>query len=83
MSKKPKLTTWFPYRVKPIHVGVYEVKYLLLGSIDYGYAYWTGKEWTNAWNSVQRAYRNRTWISGAIQEKSWRGLAEDPQGGKA
>ena len=26
MSKKPKLTPWFPPSVKPVHVGVYEVQ---------------------------------------------------------
>ena len=83
MSKKLKLTSWFHYRTKPIRIGVYEVKYKICREIQDGYAYWTGKKWTNACNSVQSAHHNKEWTDGAIQEKSWRGLAENPQRDKA
>lgn len=77
MSKKPKLTPWFPHNIKPVRSGVYEVKFDLLGNDDGGgYAFWDGLRWTNALANVARAHENNDWFEGAVQQKKWRGLTK-------
>ena len=82
MNKKDELTPWFPPGIKPVHIGVYPVKYKVsAGGMEHsGYAYWTGKEWTNSSNTVGHAYIYKDWTEGAVQQKSWRGLAQKPKG---
>jgi hypothetical protein len=76
-GKDMTLTKWFPTDVKPVHIGVYEIKFHLYeDQWDQGYAYWNGKEWSNNRHTVKWAYINRDHIEGAIQEKKWRGLTE-------
>lgn len=77
MNKKDKLTPWFPPGIKPVHIGVYQVQ---IRPYAVGYAYWNGKKWTNSSNTVGHAYFYKDWTSGAIQKKSWRGLAQKPKG---
>lgn len=74
-----ELTPWFHFRIKPFHVGVYEIKYNLFER-EYcdGYAYWNGKQWANGCSSLDGAYKNRLWTDGAIQSKHWRGLSKKP-----
>ena len=75
-----KLTSWFPANVKPVHIGVYEIAYHLFeDEWSNGFSYWNGKKWANSCCSIRSAYENRTWFEGAIQEKKWRGLAEQPR----
>ena len=74
------LTKWFPTDVKPVHIGVYEAIYHVFeDEWSTGYSFWNGKEWANSSDSIKGAYSNRKWIQGAIQEKKWRGLAEQPK----
>lgn len=62
--KKPKLTPWFPADVKPVHVGVYEVR----GSNHMWL--WNGSLWCSAGKIP--------WICQG-QYKVWRGLANPPK----
>ena len=82
MNKKDKLTPWFPPGIKPVHIGVYPVKFRLYPGQreQIGYAYWTGKMWTNSSDSVKFAYIYKDWTEGAVQQKSWRGFAQKPKG---
>lgn len=81
MSKKHNLTPWFPGHIKPVRPGVYQTRYR--GSTD-GYSYWTGKRWSNQCLDIEFCHSHGDdWTYGAVQRKEWRGLAEDPQGGKA
>jgi len=70
MSKKQKLTPWFPADVKPVRDGVYKTAH--------GYQFWSGKFW-GGWSSTKEiAYCNRFMWSSAQQDK-WCGLASDPK----
>lgn len=75
-----KLTPWFLPTKKPVRKGVYETKYHLYGrEFQHGYSYWDGKNWANSSSSIDSAYAIKDWLEGAIQEKNWRGLAEQPK----
>jgi hypothetical protein len=69
-----KRTPWFPYNIKPVRVGVYEV------FSEGFYAYWNGKRWSWASGSLKLAHARKQ-TSGASQFKSWRGLVK--KGGAA
>jgi hypothetical protein len=78
MSRKPKLTPWFPASVKPARVGVYNVDTLELGDI---YRYWDGRHWSFFGLSpdgamTQHAHGN-IFTNGRLFP--WRGLAEKPE----
>ena len=81
-KKKAKVTGWFPPHIKPVHVGVYQVKFNNGPRAYEGYAFWCG-----GWGSLSttRDGAERFFISigtdGAHQNKTWRGLAEDPTKG--
>jgi hypothetical protein len=67
MSKKqPKLTPWFKWSIKPVHVGEYETQWLKGGTVRR--RVWNGSAWMHP-------YEPRV---SAIQLFYWRGLAEDP-----
>ena len=67
-----KLTPWFPLEVKPVRRGVYETEF----DTFRGFSRWTGKKWANQDPAAERA--RLLPASGAVQDKRWRGLAEDP-----
>lgn len=64
------MTDWFPKKIKPFRVGLYNVK--TAGKNSYTYqAKWTGDKWTSSWNDEE------------IKIKEWQGLAIDPDLEKA
>jgi hypothetical protein len=65
MSKK--MTPWFPSRIKPVHVGVYET------DLDgyFGYSFWNGKRWGDTAHKPELANEWR-----GMQQKKWRGFEE-------
>jgi hypothetical protein len=80
MSKKQKLTTWFPTQTRPAHVGAYEVRDRRIQSHCKWFSYWDGRCWlSTTWEPA------RTWLFGSeagassVQEYEWRGLAEPPK----
>lgn len=73
---KENLTPWFPAKVKPIHIGVYEVDMFSGKSI---YAYWDGKKFGyRTFGSQQRAFEQRNMATSCPALTTWRGLAEKP-----
>jgi hypothetical protein len=78
-----KLTPWFDVDTKPVRIGAYQTKFpRFKNSTDdwiKGYSYWNGKGWSNQWSRVVDVNAHKKWTSGAIQEKMWRGLAEEPK----
>jgi hypothetical protein len=70
----PYYTDWFPPKIKPVHIGVYEVSLGKLYSPTY--AYWNGELWGWTELSVASAVACRT-PRGAIQHKTWRGLTKE------
>jgi hypothetical protein len=72
-----KLTPWFPAKVKPVRVGVYEIENY---SSSKWYRYWDNEHW----------YSGAATPNGAIAQFNiyrliatfrtpWRGLAEEPK----
>lgn len=68
-----EVTEWFPAEVKPVHVGVYHVRYQssLPGGGHSYWAAWDGKSWTPAVDEIELVEPAEI---GGIQEKEWRGL---------
>lgn len=73
MSKKLKLTPWFPGHVKPAHDGVYEATLWGITCLHH----WNGSYWGKPGGDIEHAtaagenkYHH--------QEMSWRGLAVKP-----
>ena len=73
-----KMTDWYGKDQKPIkdRVGVYNTKF----SGHEGFSYWNGRRFGNQRHTAIEAARsykiNAT--RGAVQEKEWRGLAQNP-----
>lgn len=68
-----KLTPWFPPHIKPVRMGVYEVKEPVAAP---WYRWWNGKRWLLGGSQIAAAGRNNKptpWGATA-----WRGLAEAP-----
>jgi len=63
MSKK--MTRWFPAKIKPVHVGVYETD--LVGLL--GYSFWDGKWWCDTALSPELTNKRM-----GMQQKKWRGF---------
>ncbi len=64
-----KKTEWFPYNIKPVRIGVYEVWN------EGWYAHWNGRRWGWPFENVAMAYANPS-PKGASQFKDWRGLTK-------
>lgn len=73
MSTAPKLTSWFPPSIKPVHVGMYKTH--LWGKS--AWCYWSGG-WGWASKNFALANKSRGHV-GAVQNKTWRGLASNPK----
>ncbi len=71
-----KLTPWFPPEIKPVHVGVYEIRDDMLKQTFF--AYWNGLFFGSGMRKRQDAANSR-W-SHQLNEfvHAWRGLAEKP-----
>jgi hypothetical protein len=73
-----KFTDWFQAEIKPVHVGVYPIRFFDFESNNVQeFAHWDGCRWGWATNKVSLAYINRD-IGQSSQRKEWRGLAEKP-----
>lgn len=82
MSKQ-EMTDWFPYDVKPVHVGEYEVRNSrpihwtnpgrLMGR---NRRYWDGKRWLTMDPNI---FLPEISIMGTHETHQWRGLASPPQ----
>ena len=70
-----KMTDWFPPHIKPVNVGVYEVKFTPKGKYEsYMYAAWNGQQWSRVarYEEMGRFHSNFA----ADQNKYWRGFTE-------
>ena len=69
------MTTWFPPHIKPVHKGVYEIKFTPRELLDAPmYATWNGLMWSSASSKKSDDCHKRFY--GSIQEKYWRGFTE-------
>ena len=71
-----KMTPWFPPHIKPVHKGVYEVKFTPKGLHEsYWYAAWNGKRWSRVarYEEMARFHSNFD----ASQNKYWRGFRKE------
>ena len=75
MTTEPKLTEWFPPTTKPTEIKIYETKIPQI----HGFSFWNGKEWLDTQFCIEDC--NKDNVKG-IQEKTWRGLAENPENKK-
>lgn len=69
-----KLTPWFDSRVKPVHIGVYEVA---PDASSPWYSYWDGVYFQGLSRTIDEAIYAicEKWNHGPLK---WRGLAEKP-----
>jgi hypothetical protein len=76
MQMSKKMTPWFPPQIKPMRVGVYQIKFNYpLPRTESMYATWNGRRWSNM--SYQTFGYWHGIFSGAEQEKHWRGFTEE------
>ena len=71
-----KMTPWFPPHIKPVNVGVYEVKFTSKGEHEsYMYAAWNGERWSRGarYEEMGRFHSNFA----ADQNKYWRGFTKE------
>lgn len=68
---KEETTEWYPKHIKPVRRGVYQV----CTRYEIGFAFWSGKRWGMLFFNQALTYTN-TSITGADQNKTWRGLAQ-------
>jgi len=69
-----KMTPWFPPHIKPVHKGVYEIKYTERGLYDsYMWATWNGSKWSSVSYNLCDEYHKQF---DANQNKYWRGFKE-------
>ncbi|HQR98119.1 MULTISPECIES: hypothetical protein [unclassified Polaromonas] len=81
MSKKQKLTPWFPGGVKPVRDGVYEAEWDYEDSCIVYYNYFDGLHWHSGQIYLQDARPEYPRLPGRLGghiPKSWRGLAVKP-----
>lgn len=80
MSKKQKLTPWFPPEVKPVRPGVYQTQDKDLPGDTY-YNLWDGVSWFYGFGELAErdTWRDESWPDSADSLKHWRGLAEQPK----
>jgi len=69
-----EVTPWFPGKVKPVRVGVYETA--PRGVTRY-YQFWDGFRWGWAGHSPKEAEQDRR-LPSYHQKDKWRGLSSDP-----
>lgn len=74
-----KETPQYPPEIKPVRVGVYRTEFFdrWLERGRGGFSWWDGARWGFQCSTPERASERR-YGHGAVQEKRWCGLAEDP-----
>jgi len=71
-----KMTPWFPYHIKPVHKGVYQIMFTYSRPSDMKmYAAWNGRKWSNFGYSKTDGWLEM--FTGAEQKKIWRGFTEE------
>lgn len=70
------VTQWFNKNIRPLHVGVYEVRCCY--GCSKGFAKWNGYSWGISWVTKADADAFPEYAM-AYQFKTWRGLAEKPK----
>ena len=71
-----KMTGWLPPHIKPVRVGVYEIKYT--SKVAHGscmYATWNGFRWS-CWSHYKDDLYHTRFLE-AVQDKYWRGFTEE------
>lgn len=69
-----KLTKWFPASIKPVHVGVYEIK-PRLSSMPQLFKHWDGKKWGfTGLNIADAKFYGDRGVYLATQNVQWRGI---------
>jgi hypothetical protein len=71
------LTPWFPIRIKPVRVGVYNVSCKDSGQSGKWYAKWDGKGF--GWYALSLTSIDGDHCGLPDCTLSWRGLASDPE----
>ena len=73
---KKQMTDWFPKQVKPVRVGVYQVRADKQDK-DKCFSYWDGTHWGYFCWSIEQAIQQGSEKSLiATQNKQWRGFTE-------
>jgi hypothetical protein len=80
---QPKLTDWFPPDVKPVRVGVYEMRPgndIVWGGQLGRFQHWNGERWGGYSSSPNlAALSDCVNFTSMHQHRGWRGLAEKPE----
>lgn len=74
-----KLTPWYPARIKPVRVGVYNVSCRASEQTGQWFAYWNGERFMYYHTDPRKAYRSRATFGCGADTKSWRGLNKRPR----
>lgn len=81
-----KKTPWFPGRVKPAHVGVYEVPGLDSDEVETFFTYFDGVGFCGQWGYPEQAAEKAAtrelqahWRENGSRVYRWRGLASPPK----
>lgn len=75
---KQERTPWFPWGVKPVHVGVYEVQNAYGPDFPALFNFWNGVRWTGAEERIEDVRMSESAWRSAMQDRIWRGLARRP-----
>lgn len=75
LYKNSELTRWFSPNVKPARKGVYNAS---LYKNPNKYRRWTGRDWTIAEDTPERAAQNHV-LTGQSSCVYWRGLNKEPK----
>jgi len=87
MSGRESYTGWFPPSIKPVHVGVYEVKPYPEMLLRAAFAHWNGSYWSatavltpreDTQSTIDRANELRNIEGDWAKDCHWRGLSEKP-----
>ena len=73
-----KLTPWFPPKIKPVHVGVYQREHCEPDQARF--AYWNGRYWCLWGFDTPDAAMDfgNLYTRAIVRHARWRGLAEKP-----
>lgn len=69
-----KMTDWFPPHIKPVNVGVYEIKFAAVRGYHRMYSTWNGLKWSCASPFASGDWHKK--FRDAGQNKYWRGFTE-------
>ena len=70
-----KMTPWFPPHIKPVHKGVYPIKFTAAESYPFMYATWNGLKWSCS--SYKKSDNWHKKFYAADQNKFWCGFTKE------